>query len=94
VGGSLLGLPFNGLVRGLKNSDCPFCIFGTGFRGINPGNLGLDHLRYLWKRAVLIALRGKKCVEHLSKLGVDTSKVDLLGEPILLSDKRQVEREE
>jgi len=92
-GGSLLGVPHTVLRRYLERSSCVFCIFGTGFRGINPNDSGLEDLIYLWERADMIAVRGKVSVERLDGLGLDVSKISVLGDPIFLMDGRRAEKE-
>jgi len=92
-GGSLLGLPNAFLKEYLERSSCVFCIFGAGFRGINPNDSGLDDLRFLWERADLIAVRGRVSVERLDGLGFDVSKISALGDPIFLMDGKSAGEE-
>jgi len=83
-GGSLLGLPFPMLVNDLKQTDCQFYIFGTGFREMH----NFSHLKYLWDRASLIAVRGSTSIKRLDNHGLDTSRIEVLGDPIFLLEPR------
>lgn len=81
-GGSIIGIEYN--FGNVINTKVPFYIFGSGFRGINSNRIEL--FQNLWNRASLIALRGEVSKHKLEKLGFDTSKVDILGDPIFLCE--------
>ena len=92
-GGSLLGsVPLYNLRAILEKTDCPFCIFGTGVRDTQKGPF-LPDLQYLWNRASSIFVRGETSVDRLKQWGIDTAKIETLGDPIFLSDPSNIEKE-
>lgn len=90
-GGSLLGsVPMEQLRAAIK--ECPFCIFGTGVRDTQKGGF-LQSIEYLWGRAASISVRGETSRERLEQWGVDTGKIETLGDPIFLSKPSDAARE-
>lgn len=94
-GGSLLGdnLVLDQFCRIIKDRECPFAIFGTGVRDIDKGNF-LGSLQYLWDRAASISVRGETSRERLKRWGIDTGKIETLGDPIFLSKPVGLERKD
>lgn len=92
-GGSLLGTNtfFDQLIALLKQRDCPFAIFGTGVRDTEKGNF-VTGLKYLWDRASSISVRGETSFERLKDWGLDTTKIQALGDPIFLTEPLNLEK--
>lgn len=92
-GGSLLGdnLYLDQLCNILAHTDCPFAIFGTGVRDIETGAF-LPRLQYLWDRAAFVSVRGETSWQRLHLWGIDTSKIQFLGDPIFLSSPLGLEK--
>lgn len=91
-GGSLLGenLYLDLLCALLKERDCPFAIFGTGVRDVDRGEF-IPKLQYLFQRASSISVRGETSVERLKSWGIDTARIDTIGDPIFLSAPLELE---
>lgn len=93
-GGSLLGtnLYLEQFCNLVQHWDCPVAIFGTGARDVERGDF-LPGLRYLWQRASSISVRGETSRKRLEQWGLDTSKIESLGDPIFLSEPSRLEKQ-
>lgn len=97
AGGSLLGkcthFPVRDIATWKDRVKTPLAIFGPGYR-FEPDKEPLSpvrrrRLQTLFDRAEVISVRGCKTVQYLRANGVDVSRIDSVGDPVVACEVRQ-----
>lgn len=90
AGGSLLGkcthFPIRDITAWSDKVNTPLAIFGPGYR-YEPDKEPLSpvrrrRLQTLFEKAEVVSVRGCKTVQYLRANGVDTSRIDSVGDPV------------
>ena len=96
AGGSLLGkcthYPIHDISAWVNRLEPPLAIFGPGYR-YEPDKEPLSPTRHrrlqlLFEKAEVINVRGNQTTTYLKANGVDISKIDSIGDPVLACDIR------
>jgi len=91
AGGSLLGkcthFPVRDIVSWKDTVKTPLAIFGPGYR-LEPDKEPLNSVRRhrlqtLFDRAEVISVRGHTTIKYIKMNGIDVSKVDSVGDPVM-----------
>lgn len=98
AGGSLLGKCTHPPIRDIANwadkVKTPIAIFGTGYR-YEPDKEPLNsesnqRLQLLFSKAEMVCVRGWRTIYYLKQNGVDTSKIQVLADPVMACDIKLV----